>query len=89
MLILLYTQASSPCGEQLTPATLTQPCLTGDQDETTNLLWNEAVGKGRVNLVGQAQWGHQVPTALTEGVFHKGFTFITTRQFFPLIIRGI
>ena len=63
--------------------------LFGEDVFSKNLLWNEAVGKGRVNLVGQAQWGHQVPTALTEGVFHKGFTFITTRQFFPLIIRGI
>lgn len=57
--------------------------------KTTNLLWNEAVSKGGVNLMGQAQWGHQLPTALTEGAFHKGFTFIATRKLFPLIIRGI
>lgn len=57
--------------------------------ETTNLLWNEAVSKGGVNLMGQAQWGHQLPAALTEGAFHKGFTFVATRELFPFIIRGI
>lgn len=57
--------------------------------KTDYLLREEVVGESRVNLMGQAERRQQLPAAVTEGTLHERVAFITARELFPFVVRGI